>query len=215
MPLSIIGAFWLMSFMLAWVPGADWAYTINAAIRHRTPVPAVAGLGLGYVILALLAAVGASAVIAGVPGALATLTIIGSAYLLWLGVTTLLNPPTLHGVVPEGATDTASIKVTTASQQFLTGVGISGLNPKALLTYVVLLPQFTSVDNTWPMMIQLGVLGLIHTLNCVLVYLIVGFSARKVLATRPSAAKWVSRASGVVMIVIALMLVGEQVAHWL
>ncbi|MEU4207893.1 hypothetical protein [Rothia terrae] len=44
MPLSIIGAFWLMSFMLAWVPGADRAYTINAAIKHRTPVPAVAGV---------------------------------------------------------------------------------------------------------------------------------------------------------------------------
>ncbi|GAA1748265.1 hypothetical protein GCM10009794_11570 [Rothia terrae] len=56
---------------------------------------------MGYMILALLAAVGASALIAGVPGALATLTIVGSVYLLWLGITTLLNPPTLHGVVPE------------------------------------------------------------------------------------------------------------------
>ncbi|WP_265578795.1 hypothetical protein [Rothia terrae] len=42
-----------------------------------------------------------------------------------------------------------------------------------------------------------------------------GFSVRKVLSKRPAAAQWVSRASGVVMIIIALMLVGEQVAHWL
>lgn len=169
-------------------------------------------------ILALLAAVGASALIAGVPGALATLTIVGSVYLLWLGITTLLNPPTLHGVVPEGAGDASvstSVKASTSAQQFWTGAGISGLNPKALLTYVVLLPQFTSVDNAWPMMIQLGVLGLIHTFNCVLVYLMVGFSARKVLGTRPAVARWVSRASGIVMIVIAVTLVGEQVAHWL
>lgn len=175
-------------------------------------------------ILALLAAVGASALIAGVPGAQAMLTIVGSVYLLWLGITTLLNPPTLHGVVPEGAGDAASgapissgasVRATTPARQFWTGAGISGLNPKALLTYVVLLPQFTSVDNAWPMMIQLGVLGLIHTFNCVLVYLMVGFSARKVLGTRPAVARWVSRASGIVMIVIAVTLVGEQVAHWL
>ncbi|MDT0189599.1 LysE family translocator [Rothia terrae] len=162
--------------------------------------------------------------IAGVPGALATLTIVGSVYLLWLGVTTLFNPPTLHGVVPDQAVDAASgepiasgasVRATTPARQFWTGAGISGLNPKALLTYVVLLPQFTSVDNTWPMMIQLGVLGHIHTFNCVLVYLIVGFSVRKVLSKRPAAAQWVSRASGVVMIIIALTLVGEQIAHWL
>lgn len=169
-------------------------------------------------ILTLLAAVGASALIAGVPGALATLTIVGSVYLLWLGIATLLNPPTLHGVVPEGAGDASvstSVKASTSAQQFWTGAGISGLNPKALLTYVVLLPQFTAADNSWPMMIQLGVLGLIHTFNCVLVYLMVGFSARKVLGTRPAVARWVSRASGIVMIVIAVTLVGEQVAHWL
>lgn len=105
------------------------------------------------------------------------------------------------------------MRATTPARQFWTGAGISGLNPKALLTYVVLLPQFTSVDNAWPMMIQLGVLGLIHTFNCVLVYLMVGFSARKVLGTRPAVARWVSRASGIVMIVIAVTLVGEQVAH--
>ena len=56
-------------------------------------------------------------------------------------------------------------------------------------------------------------LGALHGVSCAVVYLLVGFSARAVLQTRPGAAKNVSRVSGAVMIIIALVLLAEQGLH--
>ena len=47
-------------------------------------------------------------------------------------------------------------------------------------------------------------------MSCALVYLAVGFSAHAVLRTRPGAAKNVSRVSGAIMILIAVVLLAEQ-----
>lgn len=41
------------------------------------------------------------------------------------------------------------------------GVGISGFNPKALLLFLVFLPQFRSRDADWPVGIQIVCIGLI------------------------------------------------------
>lgn len=51
---------------------------------------------------------------------------------------------------------------------------------------------------------------LLHAVSCAAVYLMVGFSAQAVLQTRPSAAKNVSRVSGAVMVLIAVVLLAEQ-----
>ena len=53
-------------------------------------------------------------------------------------------------------------------------------------------------------------LGGLHAVSCALVYLAVGFSAHAVLRTRPGAAKNVSRVSGAIMILIAVVLLAEQ-----
>jgi threonine/homoserine/homoserine lactone efflux protein len=62
--------------------------------------------------------------------------------------------------------------------QALKGAGVSGLNPKALLLFLALLPQFTDVAYAWPMPVQIMVLGLVHTLSCAAVYSGVGVGAR-------------------------------------
>ena len=89
----------------------------------------------------------------------------------------------------------------------------SGLNPKVLLLFLALLPQFTDPLSTWPIPTQLLALGALHAVSCAVVYLLVGFSAQAVLQTRPSAARTVSRVSGVLMAIIALVLLAEQVMH--
>jgi len=54
-------------------------------------------------------------------------------------------------------------------------------------------------------------LGLVHVANCAVVYTGVGVGARTVLRARPAATRWVSRISGAAMIIIAAVLIGEQV----
>jgi threonine/homoserine/homoserine lactone efflux protein len=82
------------------------------------------------------------------------------------------------------------------------GVGVSGLNPKGLLLFLALLPQFTSPRWSWPLAAQLGFLGLVFMLTCGAFYFCLGSSARKILHARPAAARAVTRFSGAAMIVI-------------
>ncbi len=95
-------------------------------------------------------------------------------------------------------------------RQAVTSAGVSGLNPKALLLFLALLPQFTDPAAPWPFPVQLAVLGLVHTASCAVVYTLVGTGARRVLRARPAAARAVSRFSGVAMIAIGVGLLAEQ-----
>ena len=82
-------AFLLVAAALACTPGVDWAYTIAAGLRQRSFVPAVAGLCGGYVLHTVLLVAGLAALLTGMPGVLGWITLAGAGYLLWLGVGTL------------------------------------------------------------------------------------------------------------------------------
>ena len=93
------------------------------------------------------------------------------------------------------------------------GIGVSGLNPKGLLLFVALLPQFTDAQSDWPVAAQVGLLGLVFTLTCAAFYAMIGRFAQTVLHARPTAASLVSRLSGAGMIVIGGSLLIERVPH--
>ncbi len=96
------------------------------------------------------------------------------------------------------------------ARQAAKGLGVSGLNSKVLLLFLALLPQFTVAAAPWPLAVQIAVLGLVHVASCAVVYTGVGVGARRVLRTRPAAARVVSRSSGAAMVVIgAVLLVGQ------
>src|SRR5690349_17167642 len=92
MAVSSVVAFWVVALVLIVVPGADWAFTISAGLRGRSVVPAVGGLVLGYTAMTLVVAAGVGALVARTPVALTALTVVGGAYLVWHGTTTLLRP---------------------------------------------------------------------------------------------------------------------------
>ncbi|WP_344213861.1 LysE family translocator [Kribbella sancticallisti] len=123
------------------------------------------------------------------------MTVVGAAYLLWLGVGTVAKP------------GRAGVE-RSARRVLLKGVGISGLNPKGLLLFLALLPQF--VGGSWPVAVQIGALGLSHVVVCGVVYSGVATAARVVLRTRPAVARAVTRGSGVAMILIAAGLLVER-----
>ena len=203
MTAASITGFWAVSVLLSLTPGADWAYAISAGLRHRTVVPAVAGMVSGHALHVAIVAAGVAALVARFPTVLTCLTLIGAAYLIWLGVGTLLRP-----AVPQ-AGDAAPMD--SWVRRALTGTGVSGLNPKVFLLILVLLPQFTDQAGTWPLGMQILALGAVHLATCAAVYLAVGTGARLVLRTRPTAAKLVTRASGIAMTAIGLVLFVEQV----
>ncbi|GAA0433147.1 LysE family translocator [Leifsonia naganoensis] len=204
MPGSAIVAFGGISLLFILTPGADWAYAISGGLKRRV-VAAVTGLLLGHIVVIAIVAAGVGAVIARFPMALTGLTLVGAAYLLWLGwgVLRRSSAPRAADGVDDG----------TARSWLARGFAVSGLNPKLLLLTLAVLPQFTSVADPWPVGLQIVVLGAVHVVNCAIVYFAVGFAAKRVLSARPVAARVVSRVSGFAMIAIGAFLVVERVAH--
>ncbi|NBA97619.1 LysE family translocator [Pseudomonas sp. R5(2019)] len=202
MTLTVFAAFWAVSFLFVITPGADWAYAISAGLRGRVVIPAVAGLLSGHVLATLIVAAGVGGLVASNPIAMSVLTVVGSGYLLWLGINMLLHPSTPHA-------DEFHEPVS-SPRWAIKGLCVSGLNPKVFLLFLALLPQFTDATAVWPVPIQIIALGLVHAFSCGVIYLLVGFGSQKVLRTRPTSARLVSLLSGAAMIIIAVILLIEQ-----
>jgi threonine/homoserine/homoserine lactone efflux protein len=201
MPVSSVLAFWGVAALLIAVPGPDWAFAISAGLR-RQAWPAAGGIVLGYLVLTLVVAAGLGVLIAATPPALTALTIVGGLYLVWLGGRTLRRPAT-----PATAPDTpVGGRLRTLAQ----GMAVSGLNPKGLLVFVAMLPQFARRGAGWPIPVQLAVLGLAFTATCAVVYPCVGATAHLLLRARPSVSLLVTRISGAAMVLVGTVLVAER-----
>ena len=198
-------AFILVAAALACTPGVDWAYSITAGLGRRSFVPAVAGLCSGYVLHTVLMVAGLAAVLASMPGLLGWITVAGAVYLLWLGTVTIRSW--------RGASFTAAAAGNPVQNQlrsFLRGMGTSGINPKGLLFFLALVPQFVSADAPLPVPVQSGLLGLTFVLLAALVYTCVALLSRKLLKSRPNAARRVTLTSGIIMVLLGAALLSEQ-----
>lgn len=207
MAVSSIAAFWAVAALLIVVPGADWAYVIGTVLGGRSVVLAVSGIALGYAGMTIIVAAGVGVLVARTPASLIALTVAGGCYLMWLGSRTLIRPAGHDVAAGHGAaarTDRATL---------VKGIGVSGLNPKGLLVFLALLPQFVSPRGSWPLAAQLGILGLVFTLSCAVFYLSMGSVIRRILIARPAVARVITRVSGAAMIVIgAVLLAGRLLA---
>lgn len=205
MDFGILLTFWTVSFLFVMTPGADWAYAISAGIRGKVVLPAVSGMLMGHFLATLIVALGVGALVAKSPTIMIIMTLLGAAYLLWLGIGLVRSPtrPSTAEMTEIGTSKNWAIK----------GFFVSGLNPKVMLLFLALLPQFTDPNSSWALSIQLLLLGLIHIASSFIVYSLVGYGSQTVLKTRPLAAEMVSRISGILMIVIAFMLMINQIQY--
>ncbi|MEU6253166.1 LysE family translocator [Streptomyces sp. NPDC047043] len=205
MDTALLLSFLTLDLLLVCVPGADWAYAISAGLRGRSVAWAVGGLVAGYALHTALAVAGLAVLVAGEPRLLTALTVAGAGYLVWLGWGVLRRPG-----VPGAAEDPG--EEASRARVFLRGATISGLNPKGLLLYLSVLPQFLTAHGALPVPVQTAALGVLHMACCAAVYLTVGLGARGVLGTRPSAARAVTRTSGAAMLGIGAFLLVQRLA---
>lgn len=205
MDFGILLTFWTVSFLFVITPGADWAYAISAGIRGKVVLPAVSGMLMGHFLATLIVALGVGTLIAQNPMLMTLITVLGAAYLLWIG-THLVRSPSRPSEADVDAMDSSK-------SWAIKGFFVSGLNPKVLLLFLALLPQFTDPNSSWALSIQLIILGVIHIISSFVVYSLVGYGSQTVLQTRPIAAIMISRISGILMIIIAALLIFDQCRH--
>ncbi|WP_066585239.1 LysE family translocator [Corynebacterium provencense] len=200
METALVLQFALTAGIFAVMPGADWAYAITAGLRTGSVVPPVLGLAGGYIVEVTVIAGGVGAVVSSHPDLLTVLTVVGATYIVWLGVTNLLElrrgVPALVSPAPAAGTGTGTGVPSDGLHQFLRGMGVSGINPKGLMLLLALLPQFLTPGG-WHSGVQMALLGGIFVLEILVVYSGVAVLARSLLRSRPRLATAVTVCSGI------------------
>ncbi|MCK2219484.1 LysE family translocator [Actinomadura sp. ATCC 31491] len=189
-----------MDLLLICTPGPDMLYVTARALGQgrRTGLMAVAGICFGYTAHTALAAAGLAAALRAVPGALPVMRYAGAAYLVLLAVRTLVSLRRRGGLAVAPAQPSTAV----LRQSVLTAL----LNPKGLLLYVSLMPQFIAPGTGMPLGGQLAVLGLLHVTGCALLYGLIAVAAARAghaLTRTPKAARRVSAVSGTLLLVVA------------
>lgn len=208
MEASVLVAFTAVAAAMVVLPGPDWALVLAAGTREggAMVVPTVGGLALGYVLLTGVVAAGVGPLVAAAPMALVVLTVVGAMYLIYLGVSTLRSPP---AKVPE----IGEVTPLSRASFLLRGVGVSALNPKALLFFLAFLPQFARPSAPWPLAGQLFVLGGVWVVLVAAFYTLLGRAAARTLSGRPGRARAVTQVAGAVMVLAGFCLLVEQPAR--
>jgi threonine/homoserine/homoserine lactone efflux protein len=150
---ATILAFAGASILLLLIPGPAVLYIVNRSVSdgREAGLAAVAGLTLGNLVHALAAAAGLSAILATSAVAFTTVKWLGAGYLIYVGVRTLMKPPTVIDPDQPGVS---------ARRSFTQGIVVNVLNPKVALFFLSFLPQFIHPENGRPA-VQALVLGLV------------------------------------------------------
>jgi threonine/homoserine/homoserine lactone efflux protein len=150
--------------VLALTPGPDVIYitTRGMAQGRKAALLSTVGICIGYLVYTLLAALGLSAMLQSSALAFNIVRYVGAIYLLYLGIRSLLSKA-------GGPLATGEVKAAPLSRLLRQGILTSMLNPKGILVFAALLPQFVNAhlgSVPW----QMTAFGLTFTLICLCIY---------------------------------------------
>nr|HET6903951.1 LysE family translocator [Ktedonobacteraceae bacterium] len=183
--------------VLALTPGPDVIYimTRGMAQGRTAALLSTVGICIGYLVYTTLAALGLSALLQSSTIAFDIVRYAGAIYLAYLGIRTLLSkhgsPLTLGAVHP--------VPTGRILQQ---GILTSMLNPKGILVFAALLPQFVN-PHLGSVPLQMTAFGLTFTLICLCIYggyAYLSGSVGEKLATQPRFASLLRWLTGSVLI---------------
>lgn len=200
--LTTLSVFAAAVMLLLLSPGPNMAFVMAHGITYglRGGVATALGIAVADLILTVLTATGITALVMAWAPAFDLIRYAGAAYLLWMAVKALRQPLALKEAV-----------VTQASLRsvFVRAMLNSLLNPKALLFFMVFLPQFVD-PGKGGVARQLLVLGLVLTVIATVFHALLGAAGgtvRRFLSRHPKAATLQSRGLAAVLVLLALRLV--------
>jgi threonine/homoserine/homoserine lactone efflux protein len=147
--------FMLAGLVLLIVPGPAVVYIVGRSIGQgrAAGVVSVLGVASGSLVHVVAAAIGVSAILASSAVAFSIVKYAGAAYLVFLGLRKILGH---DRVVTEGAPREPLRRI------YVRGILVNVLNPKTVLFFLALLPQF--VDPSRGLVaVQMILLGLIFS----------------------------------------------------
>lgn len=200
-------AFLLTAVLITATPGPDNLLVLGMGMSRGRWQGIVFGLGcaLGCLSHTLLAVVGVSALIAASPVAFTALRWLGGAYLIWLGIQALRSPGA-------GRVDATGAPAQSLWSLFFKGMLANAINPKVVLFFLSFLPQFV-VPAQGNVALQLGLLGLLFTLQAAVLFGLLGYFAGAIgawLQRRPRAGLWLDRIAGTVFVGLGVKMIAGR-----
>ncbi|WP_141206413.1 LysE family translocator [Streptomyces griseorubiginosus] len=183
-------------------PGPDMAYMLAVGLEggRRAAVKAILGIATGMSVYAAAVVAGVGQIARSHPSVLDTIRVLGAVYLLWLAFVTMRHARRAisgHTDVPAG-------------RWYVRGILVSITNPKIILFFLAILPQFIgSAENPG---LQMAILGAIDILMEVILYGSIGvlagyFQARLAGSTKATAV--LNYMASTVYVVLAATITGE------
>jgi threonine/homoserine/homoserine lactone efflux protein len=182
-------------------PGPNMALVISHSLSLgvRGGLVSAAGIFVADLIMTGLVCAGVAALFAAWPPAFDALRWLGAGYLVWLGVKALRTWRTAVPATPAQGS---------LRRAFEAAIGVSLLNPKALLFFLVFLPQFVDAARG-PVGGQLFVLGLTLSTLALVFHGLLGVcagAATRLLRERGPSLRWLDRLQAGLLFGLALRL---------
>jgi len=204
-PIGDVIAFAIASFLIIIIPGPSVLFTIGRGISfgRKAALVNVAGNSVGMLTGSLAVAIGIGSFVQSSDIAYAVVGVLGGGYLIYLGYDAVKTRK-----------DVAQALVTKADpkpmgQLFRQGFVVGFLNPKSLVLFAAILPQF--VDRSQGQVImQMIFLAMIFFVIAVLsdgTWGIVAGTARHWLAGTPTRIEKISGAGGFVIIALGISVI--------
>jgi threonine/homoserine/homoserine lactone efflux protein len=182
------------------VPGMDMLFVLTNALTggRRAGFAAVAGMMTGGVVHTMTGTLGAGILAFVIPWLRNPLLLVGSAYMVWIGIGLIRSAITVDQVGLAGGKRLAVVY----RQALVTCL----VNPKAYLFIMAVYPQFMrpAFGPFWRQAIVMGALTLLMQLAIYGAIALAAAASRDLLLTRKSATIAIGRSAGVLLVLAAL-----------
>lgn len=192
---------WLLFCMteavLCLIPGPAVLFVVSQAIGRgvRPGFSAALGILAGNILYFGLSATGVAAVLLASGAWFDLLKLAGAGYLVWLGLRMLLKR----------ADEPAAVLATADPRSFLRGFLVQTANPKAVVFFVALLPQFINPESAiGPQIVVLGASSVLIEFVVLGAYVILGARARELAGAH--LAGLIERIGGACLVVVGARL---------
>jgi threonine/homoserine/homoserine lactone efflux protein len=210
LPASHLLTFALLSFALILVPGPNVLFVISRSLMHgrAAGVATAAGGQIGIYVQVAAVAFGIGALVQRSVAVFTVIKLAGAAYLVYLGIQGIRNRRKLSTAL-ESAAQRKSVRRIVAD-----GILVGASNPKAIIFFLAVLPQFVdrSAGHVPEQMLLLGGVFLAIAVLCDSSWALAAGTARAWFARSPRRLELIGGTGGLVMIGIgaSLALTGRK-----
>lgn len=210
-----LAMFFAAALLLAITPGPGIFYVAARTLAggRAEGIASSVGTGLGGMVHVVAGALGVSALVLASAELFTVLKLAGAAYLVWLGIRTIVVARRDRASVLDGGAVSPPVG---AARAFREGVLVEALNPKTAAFFLAFVPQFVDV-TAGPVALQFVVLGFLSVSLNTLADVAVAFAAGRIrqgAAARPQLISRLRQSSGWAMIALGLGLsLARRPAH--